>query len=178
MQQPLATFYPLGRKTLLMFVFQKSLAVVVAFAGLLVAIYLLAYVPNQYIDLAVNAVFAYVALALIMLFLVFLAAWLQYIRYGIFMYEQNITIKRGFFAVQELGIPYRRIKDVKIERSLADQVFGLSDVVVTMLDFEETQRSKNESEVLLPALDKDIALQIQGVMLKKSQVEDVNVMEG
>ena len=177
MEQPITSYYPLGNKTFLMFIFQKSLAAILLFLLLLVGIFFLAYVPAQYVDMAVNGIFVYGVFVLVVCFATLLAGWLHCSRYGIFIYENDITVKRGFFAVEELGIPYRRIKDVKIERSLSDQMFGLSNIIITMLDAQTGQSGKEEdSNVILPALDKQIALDIQDVILKKSQVEDINVL--
>lgn len=151
-----------------MLVFKRSFFAVVLAIALTLGMYFLGYVPTQYLDIAINAMFGGMALFVMMAIAALLIGWLEYSRYGIFMNEKDIRVRRGLFAVEEVGIPYRRIKDVKIERSLADQLFGLSQLIIMMVE--------GESQVILPSLDKQIALQIQDAILKKSQVEDINVL--
>src|SRR3989344_920601 len=63
--------------------------------------------------------------------------------------------------------------------SLVDQLFGVSNVVITMLGPGENEPSafgQEEDEIILPALDKKIALEIQDIVLKKAQVEQVHIL--
>jgi uncharacterized membrane protein YdbT with pleckstrin-like domain len=65
---------------------------------------------------------------------------------------------------------------VKIKRSLLDQIFGVSDIIVILSDFEGEGGVSDESTVFLPSLDKNIAIEIQNTILKKSQVEQINLI--
>ena len=114
---------------------------------------------------------------------ILLVAWLEYIHYGIFIDEKNLKIKKGLIAEEDTGVPYRRIKDVKIERSLLDQILGMSDIVVTILGSDESRIQKpvedDEDDVIfLPAIEKETALHIQDMILKKAQVEQIDVLSG
>ena len=101
--------------------------------------------------------------------------WLRYIRYGVFIDDKDFKVDRGLFSIEHIGIPYRRIQDVKIQRSLIDQFFGVSNIVITILGSDETPGSHKDS-IILPSIDKNIALHIQDIVLKKAQVEQIHVL--
>lgn len=115
------------------------------------------------------------ALILLSVFTFFLG-WLEYHRFGIFISNKDLRIRRGLISTEEIGVPYRRIRDVKIKRSLLDQIFGVSDIIVILSDFEGEGGVSDESTVFLPSLDKNIAIEIQNTILKKSQVEQINLI--
>jgi uncharacterized membrane protein YdbT with pleckstrin-like domain len=170
-------YYPLGQKTLFMFVFKKSLYFFSLFPFLLIGILALAYVPYNYLQLTLMIILWYIGFLLLVFILMFLIGWLQYFRYAIYVDDQDLKLQRGFIAVEEIGIPYRHIKDLKIERSLLDQIFGVSDIIVTVLGEEAKKTEDQEIEITLPSIEKSIALQIQNSVLKRAQVEQVHMLK-
>ncbi|OGZ67964.1 MAG: hypothetical protein A3D44_01610 [Candidatus Staskawiczbacteria bacterium RIFCSPHIGHO2_02_FULL_42_22] len=71
-------------------------------------------------------------------------------------------------------IPYRHIQDVKIQRSLLDQILGMSDIVITISGEEgQNENFEHKDTVFLPAIEKKSALHIQDMILKKAQVEQM-----
>ena len=178
MEEIIKQYYPLGSETFTMMVFKRGFVCLVIFIVLVFAIFFLDWVPAQYGDIAINIIFGCIALLLVALMATFFIGWLEYIRYGIFVYEKDIKIKRGLFQVEEVGIPYRRIKDVKVERSLSDQMFGLSTIIITMLEAEGGVVDQKESQVVLSSLEKQIAQEIQDTVLKKSEVEQIDILGG
>ncbi len=182
MEENVQTYYPLGQKTFFMLVFNKSFLSLFLLVLLIVILVLFSYVPSHYISIAMYGIFGYLGFFLVVLLLTFTVGWLEYIHYGIFIDEKNLKIKKGLISEEMTGIPYRRIKDVRIERSLINQIFGVSNIIITMLGEEDKGESQEEEEeeytMFLPVLEKDVALHIQDTVLKKAQVEQIDVLSG
>ena len=177
MEENIQKYHPLGSKTLIMLIFERSYILFILVPILVISLFALTYVPSAYIEIAIGVFFAYLAILMLVVLLVFFLGWLEYYRYWIFVSDKDIKVQRGLFATEEVGIPFRRIKDVKIERSIINQILGVSDIVITTLGFEAGD-SHEEDEVVLPAVDKKIAIDIQSTILKKAQVEQINVVAG
>ncbi len=168
-------FHPLGTKTLAMFILKRSsilFFMTIIFIGMMFGIN---YVPSDYMDIALNGMMIYAVAFIIAVVLVFFVGWLRYWRYWIFIDEKDLKIASGFISTEEIGIPYRRIKDIKIERSFLDQILGLGNVIIKVLGSQEQQEDE-ESTMILPSVEQSIALHIQDVVLKRAQVEQVSVL--
>jgi uncharacterized membrane protein YdbT with pleckstrin-like domain len=176
MDESIKKYYPMGSKTLFMFIASKSLVVIVLLIILILAPFFINYIPVGYENVFANGVAIYAGFVVIFAAVTFFIGWLRYIRYAISIEEKDVKIRRGLFSVEEIGVPYRRIKDVRVERSLTDQMFGLSNLVVTVLGLEENVSSEKESVIILPSLPVNIAQEIQESILKKSEVEEINMV--
>ena len=119
----------LGLKTLVIFVFQKSGILFLCVGAIVISIVLLQIVPPEY-ALLLNKIMGGIIVASVMIFAgIFSVAYATYLRYSIELTTDVLKIKRGFINEEEIGIPYRRIKDVKIERDVVDQLLGFVDLV-------------------------------------------------
>lgn len=167
-------FKRLGWKTFMLFVVQKA---GLFFATLLLIVALLIgsqLIPAQYSANLTNA-YPYLFLALIVFFATsLLLGWLKYIHYSMALSDDDIKITTGLITEEEVGVPYRRIKEVKIERDLVDEVLGLSDIVI-IVQGEEDITSGTMGHVLLPHIDKNIAIQIQNKLLGKAEIEEMKI---
>lgn len=173
------TYRNLGTQTLLMMLFKRSTPLLLFLPGLVFLFFLVNYVPIGYINVWSDVVIGYVLVFALVIVIVVAFGCLEYARYGISMGEKSLRVRRGLISVEELGLPYRRIKDVNIRRSLIDQIFGMSDVVITVLDMDDTNNTKNhESTMILPSLRERMALEIQDTILRRAQVEEINVLGG
>lgn len=170
-------YYPLGAKTLWMLIFKKSIAVALLVPAWIFGFLLIEYVPLAYVNLWSNAMMAYSAVVIFAAILTLFIGWLQYVRYAIFVDEKSLKLRRGLINVEELGIPYRRIKDANIKRSLLDQIVGVSDIVITLIDNDDDNKDPEQDPVIvLPCLRQKTALQIQDMILRRAQVEEINVL--
>ena len=166
-----------------MFIFRRAVVLFLLVPLFIAGLIGLNYVPLQYIDIAGNAIIISFVLLLIISALTVFLGWLQYFRYWIFVDDRDLKISRGLIAIEQIGVPYRHIQDVKITRSLTDQIFGVSDIIITVFGSghdEATQSQKSgdndDDVVIMPALSKEIAVEIQGMILKKAQIEQVHVV--
>jgi uncharacterized membrane protein YdbT with pleckstrin-like domain len=165
----------LGHKTFLLF-FLRRTALLFLIALLEAAIlFFYSSVPTEYTYIANIVILALLGLFILIALLALLLAWMQYTHYKIFISADNIKINRGLIDEEELGLPFRRIKEANLERSLMDQLFGVSNVVLMVLGEEEGDSLSKESKIILDSLDNKIATRIQEILLNKSEVEEVNM---
>jgi uncharacterized membrane protein YdbT with pleckstrin-like domain len=113
-------------------------------------------------------------LALVVFLIALLVTWLNYKNLKFFLGEDSLKIKRGILNKEEVAIPYRQIQDVDIERNISYRMFGVSRLVIlTAGNEEEKKPGQDESEGILPALDKDLAEWLQSELLKRANVQKV-----
>jgi uncharacterized membrane protein YdbT with pleckstrin-like domain len=63
---------------------------------------------------------------------------------------------------------------VDIERNISYRMFGVSRIVILTAGNEEEKKSgEDESEGILPAIDKDLAEWLQAELLKRANVQKV-----
>jgi uncharacterized membrane protein YdbT with pleckstrin-like domain len=171
----LREYNQLGSKTFWLLILKRSLAFF--FILLLSAVLLIAYpyIPAEYQVIAGLALISLVVLLAIAILWALLLGWLEYIHYKIALSADNIKISRGLIAEEEIGIPFRRIKEVNFVRSLTDQMLGVSNVVLIVLGEDDGGPLSQESKIILPSLDVRIAKQIQDIILNKAEVEEVDM---
>ena len=117
------------------------------------------------------------ALGLFVIFLgyAFLAGWLVYANYTFSLEGDAFKISRGVFSKKETAIPYRQIRDVNIERSLYQRIYGVSKLVI--LTVGEEGLSSGVSESVIPVvdnIDKNLAVAFQAELLKRANVQKVS----
>lgn len=176
MEENIKRYHPLGGKTLFILILKRSPIFFLLFLIFIIAFFGLGYVPNLYLDTAINVVMGILLLTLLVLALVMGIGWLEYYRYWIFIDDKDLKLARGLITTEQIGIPYRRIQDVKIKRTLLDQLLGMSEIIITVLDADPNESFKNDPNIILPALDQNIASEIQSIILKRAQVEEISVL--
>jgi len=97
-----------------------------------------------------------------------------YSRYKFCLGDDSLKIKRGILYKEEVAIPYRQIQDVDIKRDLSFQMLGLSRIVIITAGHEEDEKpGDDDTEGILPALDKDLAEWLQAELLRRANVQKV-----
>lgn len=102
----------------------------------------------------------------------FLVALFQYIAYQFMLDEHALKIKSGIINIQVEAIPYRQMQNIDIERDLLYRIMGISRLVILTSATEDPDTS-NESEAVIPAIDKNLGYMIQEELLKRANVERV-----
>lgn len=165
--QNVRSYFPLGPKTLALLIFKRAAGIVVLFLGLIA----LAAIRGTLPDMLGNFMDTVLSFGLVAVlgfsFFICLTAYLEYQHYGVILEPENFRIKRGVLSQTEVGIPYRRIKEVNLDRGIFEQMFGVSTVVITLLGEGEGQRFQDESEITLPLIEQGIAQEIQNAILEK-----------
>jgi uncharacterized membrane protein YdbT with pleckstrin-like domain len=182
MENAIKEYQQFGRKTLFIFTLKRSPAIFYILFFLAILLAVPRFIPDPYSEILAVYLPVIIPIGLIAAVGVFLiilsSAWLEYTHYGIIIGENNFKVKKGVLNVVEIGTPYRYVKEVRIQRTLSDQFIGVSSVIVEVLGEDEGQKFSEESEIVLPCIDKDIAVQIQDSILKKSEIEKFNMVRG
>jgi len=174
LQIPLEYKY-LGNTTFLLLTI-KRLGVFFAFLLIIVLVSILtSLVPNIYTGSVGEVIGLAFIIGIVILAITIITGWLEYTHYTITLNEQGVKVKRGILSEEEIGIPYRRVKEVRIKRSIIDQIIGVSSVIVTILGEDGSEPLSKESSFFLPALTKDIAEKIQEEILARAQVDEISV---
>lgn len=177
---PEEQYRTLGKKTLWIFVFERvnGAGVFLILAAVLLIIgsqKSLAATPLG--DLAAYAMIGAgisAILFVVMFGLVFFVSWLIYKNYKFALGEDSLKIKRGIIEKEEIAIPYRQIQDVDIERDLSFQMMGLSRIMILTAGHEDIGKpGEDDSEGVLPALDKDLAEWLQQELLQRANIQKV-----
>ena len=176
---PQEVYHTMGKKTFWIFLLQRFHA---AFILLLLSLVLFGVDGQAFLATTpVGDLHSYVALGAwitLMLFVVvfaitFLVAWLVYTNYKYCLGDDSLKIKRGILNKEEVAIPYRQIQDVDLRRDLSFQMLGLSRIMILTAGHEDEKPGDDESEGILPALDKDLAEWMQAELLKRANVQKV-----
>lgn len=176
---PEEQYHTLGKKTFWIFFLQRAHA---AFILLLLTLVLFVLsqqpflVTKQFGDLtryAVAGTWLGFFLFIIVLAISLFVAWLIYSRYKFCLGEDSLKIKRGVLNKEEVAMPYRQIQDVDIKRDISFQMLGLSRIVILTAGHDDVNPVDDESEGILPALDKDLAEWLQAELLKRANVQKV-----
>ncbi len=177
---PEEEYRTLGRKTLWMFVFERMNATLLFFmlaAVLLVVGSQKSLATTPFGNLAAYAMLGAGASAILFVVVfgvTFLIAWLIYANYKFALGEDSLKIKRGILEKEEVAIPYRQIQDVDIERDLSFQMMGLSKILILTAGHEDVGKpGDDDSEGILPALDKDLAEWLQRELLRRANIQKV-----
>lgn len=80
-------------------------------------------------------------------------------------------IRKGIFGTFEIAIPYRQIQTVDIERTVGDQIMGLSRLIIVTAAQDNPNTEYNEAHGILPSLDKEVAIALQEELLKRADVQ-------
>jgi len=181
MEETIQRYYPLGTRTLIVLILQRCFFIIILFIGLFVGLFFLQYVPTKYIIIALYVFLGYLmVLVLLTVFGVFLG-WLEYSRYEITLTDKSLKMQRGLISVEQVGIPYRYVQDIKIERSLLDQIIGVSEIMITIAGSEQQEIHPGEGSggnihrVILPAVERKIAQQIQEIVLNRAQIQQIDI---
>lgn len=178
---PQDVYHTLGNKTLSLFMLQRVGAALVLFFVAVILLIAGTQSSLQVTPLGDIRHFATIggevcaALFLIAAAITLLMGWLVYNNYRFSLGDDSLKIKRGIFEKEEVAIPYRQIQDVDIDRDLSFQLLGLSRIVILTAGHEEEKSvdGEDESEGILPAIDKDLAEWLQAELLKRANIQKI-----
>ena len=176
---PEEVYHTMGKKTFWIFFLERAHA---AFVLLLLTIALFVIQGQSFLvttpvgnlsRYASAAAWGGLGLFILLLAITFLIAWLIYINFKFCLGDDSLKIKRGILNKEEVAMPYRQIQDVDIKRDISFQMLGLSRIVILTAGHDDDKPGEDESEGILPALDKDLAEWMQAELLKRANVQKV-----
>lgn len=174
-QLAVGTYYRLGSKTFWLTLAERISASValLVIAAILALTLRIGLVPEEVKGLLALAVIAFFILFFLSLFIVTFATWLTYTHHTFALDDDAIRIRKGIFTKIETSLPYRQIQNVEVERRLLFQILGLSKLVIITAGHDNPKTERNESEGVLPAIDKYIAAALQDELVRRSDVQRV-----
>jgi putative membrane protein len=177
---PEEVYHTMGKKTFWIFLLQRAHA---AFILLLLAIALFVFGQQSFLaatpvgnltGYTMMAAWIVLALFVVVFAITLLIAWLVYKNYKFCLGDDSLKIKHGILNKEEVAIPYRQIQDVDIRRDLSFQIIGLSQIIILTAGHEDNEKpGDDDTEGILPALDKDLAEWLQAELLKRANVQKV-----
>ena len=165
----------LGRKAFSLIVSKHS-----RFSLILLVISILAVVFRTSVGAGNVPFMDQVVLWSLVLFFVFLAwaffiSWITYINYTFALEDDAFKIRRGVFSKKETAIPYRQIRDVNIERSFSQQLYGVSKLVILTVGEESLTSAVSESVIpVVDNIDKNLAIASQAELLRRANIQKVS----
>jgi uncharacterized membrane protein YdbT with pleckstrin-like domain len=113
-------------------------------------------------------------LFILMFIVTFLIAYLTYANYLFMLDDDALKIRRGILSKEEIAIPYRQIQDVDVERSISDRIWGVARLAILTAGHEEPKEGEeDDSEGVLPAIDRALAESLQAELLKRADIQRV-----
>jgi uncharacterized membrane protein YdbT with pleckstrin-like domain len=178
MPEEILQYKKMGGKTLFTLIFKRCGVIflpIVLLALIITASFFISVDYAAYLNLALVIVWI---ILIVTVFFVLFIGWLEYLRYQITIDQESIKINRGIIRETQTGVPFRRIREAVIERGIIDQIIGTSSLTFTVSDEEGDDDHSQEAKKILPALDKNVAITIQDLVLEKAQVEEMNIRQG
>ena len=112
-------------------------------------------------------IFIAVAFALVMAY-----GWYYSFRYK--LEDNDLSFEQGLISRQETSIPFRQIQNADIEQSIIYRIFNLADLVILTAGHEDPEHAtKDESEIIMPALNTEEARRLQRYLLDRANVQRV-----
>lgn len=174
MTDPVRSYRHLGNRTLAIFIVANT-KLFFLFSFLVgVMVWAKQFVPEEYAHLVGPVLLGAVGLDILFLAGAFLVGWVEYLHYSIALDVNGIMVKKGFIFEKERSVPYRRIQEVRVNRTITDKIWGVSTVVIDILGAED-ESPLEENRVVIGAVARNMAVEIRNELLKRSQVEQVTM---
>lgn len=170
---PIHQYKPLGLKTLYLLILKRGTFLFIVIFVILAAFLASKFIPVEYTVILANIILTAIVVGIISVAVIFYLGWLEYIHYGVFIEENSFRVTKGMFSEHEIGVPYRFIQEVRLERSIVDIALGVSNINIMILGEVEGMPIEQYPEINLPSIDKKIASEIQEQLLNKSGARKV-----
>jgi uncharacterized membrane protein YdbT with pleckstrin-like domain len=105
------------------------------------------------------------------------AAFMAYGWYWSFRYkieDNDLSFEKGIVGIQEISVPFHQIQNVDIEQTIIYRFFSLADLVILTGGHEDPEHmKKDESEIIMPAINIQEARRLQQYLLDRANVQRV-----
>lgn len=170
------THYNLGSKTFWYFFGKNSLTGFVFLIIALIISIIRSYSggnPEIASALRIASWFSFI-IAVIGFIAAFISSKMIYKNTGFTLGEDALIISHGVFTKEEFAIPYRQIQNIEIERTLGNQMMGISRLMILTAGEEtEEEKKRDDPEGVFPVIDKEIAISLENELLKRANIQKV-----
>ncbi len=114
------------------------------------------------------------AVAVIGFIVAFVLSKIVYKNTGFTLSEDALLIRHGVFTKEEFAVPYRQIQNIEIERTLSDQMMGISKLIILTAGQEnDIEEKRDDPEGIMPAIDRAVAVLLEAELLKRANIQKV-----
>jgi len=170
-------YQKLGRRTLWLMLSEQMTPSIIIFIAAVLILVVQRYggFANTFLTRwSLGIVLGVWGLFILVFVITFLIAYLTYTNYLFMLDDDALKIRRGILSKEEIAIPYRQIQDVDIDQSLSDRIWGVARLAILTAGHEEPKEGEeDDSEGILPAVDRALAESLQKELLKRADVEKV-----
>jgi uncharacterized membrane protein YdbT with pleckstrin-like domain len=169
------TYYNLGSKTFWYFFSEKCIT---GFVFLVIALILsivrshIGTNPDLASFVRIGSWLSF-AIAAVSFLIAFVSSKLIYKNTGFILGEDALFLKHGVLKKEQFAIPYRQIQNIEIERTLGNQMMGISSFIILTASNESDEDRRADPEGILPAIDKDLASALEKELLKRANIQKV-----
>lgn len=114
---------------------------------------------------------------MVIFFIIIFALFMSYGWYMSFKYkieDNDLSFEKGVLGKQEISVPFHQIQNVDVEQSILFRVFGLADLAILTAGHEDPEHArKEETEIIMPALNLKEARRLQRYLLDRANVQRV-----
>ncbi|HEU0080978.1 MAG TPA: PH domain-containing protein [Candidatus Paceibacterota bacterium] len=164
-----------GRKAYWLFL-SKWLEVPTAFLIAAVGLSLLgrsSYVPPEYKAYVSWGSLACLAIVIVSALVCAVASRLVFGAQRFALSGDAFKLRQGVLRRHEVAIPYRQIQNVDIERTLYQQILGVSKLVVETAGEDDESTPVREGGAVLQDIDKDLAATLQEELIRRADIQRV-----
>lgn len=168
--------HSLGHRAFFVFLFQHSRALLIFAAigiGTLIAE---RWIPQAY---ALWGDFAAQIIAMVgwlVVFMIFLRTYLEYRYYTYLFTDDAFIMTYGYLVRNEIATLYHQIQNVNIQRSIADRMIGVSQIIILMTGSDRgavggpnAGGAGGRNQIVLPAVSQRKAKLVQAELLRRAR---------
>ena len=158
--------HSLGHRAFFIFLFRR-LKYILLFAAIAVgAWYSQQLIPYQYSLWGDYIAQIVLMIACVIIFMIFLRTYLEYRYYTYLFTDDAFIMTYGYLLRNEIATLYHQIQNVNIQRSIADRMIGVSQVIILMTG---SDRDSRRNEIILPAIGRTKARLVQAELLRRAR---------
>jgi uncharacterized membrane protein YdbT with pleckstrin-like domain len=159
-------YQPVGKRALLAMLIEKIPLLII----LLVAVYVInRYGSNFLPTILLNIIPIPWWPVGIIISIIVLATYFQYLHYGIEIFNSGLNYFYGLIFQTQIGIPFHKIKEITITKTLGGHLLGINTVFVTLMGLSETEPNLTEKTVPIAYLNDTIAHAVQEAILAQNK---------
>jgi uncharacterized membrane protein YdbT with pleckstrin-like domain len=159
-------YQPVGKRAFLAMLMEKIPLLLI----LLAAIYIMNHYGSSFLPtVLLNIIPIPFWPILIIIILAFLVAYFQYLHYGVEIFNSGLNYLYGLVFQTQIGIPFHKIKEVTITKTLGGHLLGINTVFITLMGLSETEPALTEKTVVIAYLSDKIAYEIQEAILAQTR---------
>lgn len=139
---------------------------------LVVFLYFFLTIPSRYFSVFSPVIFIIIFIAVFVLGITFLAAYLRYKHQYYWITNKRVVYKRGIMGYRINSIPLERISDVIISRTFLERIFGFGSVAIQSMAGQVSRGRSGAEASLLAVPSPEETQELIFELIKKKRKEE------